>query len=219
MIDDVVAVSGNLVAKSDGSVWKLEYNDEEGQWKASNQIEGLKVNVAKQTQNAPTDVPATPSTNLPTVEQIPAAGTAVARTQMVKLDGKDVQFQYYAVKDAKGNESNYVKIRDLASALNGTKAQFDVGWDGKITITPNTAYKVVGGEGTTPYSGEQSYTAVSDIPVSFNGSSVKLTSFQIKDSAGNGYTYYKLRDLGQLLNFSVTWNGGVVIETDKPYSG
>ena len=166
--------------------------------------------------------PTVPSATLPTVEKIPAKGTAVASTQTVKLDGKDVQFQYYAVKDAKGNESNYVKVRDLANALNGTKAQFNVGWDGKISIVPNTAYEVKGGEGTTPYSGDQPYTSVSDTPVSFNGKAVNLTSFQLKDSAGNGYTYYKLRDLGQLLGFNVKWDNSaksVVIETDKPFTG
>jgi len=194
----------------------IYYGGTEAQWK-SIAIEGGNDNLTFATIHYNSTTPETP--NLPTVEQIPAAGTAVARTQAVKLDGRDVQFQCYAVKDVKGNETNYVKIRDLASALNGTKAQFDVGWDGKISITSNTAYKAVGGEGATPYSGDQPYTAVSDTPVSFNGSPVNLTSFQLKDSAGNGYTYYKLRDLGQLLGFNVTWNGGVIIETDKPYSG
>lgn len=28
-----------------------------------------------------------------------------------------------------------------------------------------------------------------------------------------------LRDLGQLLNFNVKWDNGVVVETDKPYTG
>ena len=155
---------------------------------------------------------------LPTVENIPAAGTAVARTQTVKLDGRDVEFQYYAVKDAAGNESNYVKLRDLAMALNGTKAQFNVGWDGKISITSGAAYTAVGGEGATPYTGNQPYKTVSSTSVSFNGSAVNLTSFSITYQGG-GYTYYKLRDLGQLLNFNVKWDGGVVIETDKPYTG
>ena len=149
---------------------------------------------------------------------IPATGTAVARTQTVKLDGRDVEFQAYAVKDTSGNETNYVKLRDLAVALNGTKAQFNVSWDGKIGITSNTAYEAVGGEGTTPYTGDQPYRAVSDTPVRFNGSDVKLTSFSITHQGG-GYTYYKLRDLGQLLNFNVTWNGKVVVESDKPYTG
>ena len=160
----------------------------------------------------------TTGVSLPTVEKIPAAGTAYARTQTMKLDGRDVEFQCYAVKDANGNETNYVKLRDLAQALNNTNAQFNVGWDGKVSITSNTAYQVVGGEGTTPYSGNQPYKDVSNTPVNFNGSDVNLTSFSITYQGG-GYTYYKLRDLGQLLNFNVKWDGGVVIETDNPYTG
>lgn len=156
---------------------------------------------------------------LPTVEPIPAAGTAVARTQTVKLDGKDVEFQCYAVRNTEGNETNYVKLRDLAQVLNGTNAQFDVGWDWQISITPNTPYQAVGGEGTTPYSGDQPYEAASDTPVRFDGSAVNLTSFIIT-CQGGGYTYYKLRDLGQLLNFNVMWDGsGIVVESDKPYTG
>lgn len=164
----------------------------------------------------------TTGVSLPTVEKIPAAGTAYARTQTVKLDGKNVEFQCYALKNAQGNETNYVKLRDLAVALNGTKAQFNAGWDQvskTISIIPGAAYKAVGGEGATPFSGDQPYTAASGTPISFCGASVRLTSILLQDSQKNGYTYYKLADLGQLLNFSVRWANGVVIETDKPYSG
>lgn len=164
----------------------------------------------------------TTGVSLPTVEKIPAAGTAYARTQTVKLDGKNVEFQCYALKNAQGNETNYVKLRDLAVALNGTKAQFNAGWDQvskTISIIPGAAYKAVGGEGATPFSGDQPYTAASGTPISFRGASVRLTSILLQDSQKNGYTYYKLADLGQLLNFSVRWANGVVIETDKPYSG
>lgn len=157
---------------------------------------------------------------LPTVEPIPATGTAVARTQSVKLDGRNVEFQCYALKNAQGNETNYVKLRDLAIALNGTKAQFNAGWDQAsktISIIPGAAYEAVGGEGATPFSGDQPYTAASSTPISFRGASVRLTSILLQDSQKNGYTYYKLADLGQLLNFSVRWANGVVIETDKPY--
>lgn len=175
--------------------------------------------------------PATPdkTLNLPTVEDIPASGTAYARTQMVKLDSKDVQFRCYAVKNADGNETNYVKIRDLANALNGTKAQFNVDWDqaNKLSILiPNSAYIKVENEGVTPYSGNQPYKAVSDNPIIFiaddeDGGAVHLTSFVITYQGG-GYTYYKLADLGQLLNFEVRWDvntKSVVIETDKPFTG
>lgn len=134
------------------------------------------------------DKPAEPDkpSALPTVESIPATGTVYARTQKVNQDGTEVEFRCYAVKDAKGNESNYVRIRDLAMFLDGTKAQFNVGWDGsKISIIPNTAYELMGSEGNMPYSGDQHYKSVSDTPVNFNGNAVKLTSFQITDGTGD----------------------------------
>lgn len=56
-----------------------------------------------------------------------AAPMALAREQSITVDGKKITFQTYALKDEKGNETNYVKLRDVASALNGTSAQFHVG--------------------------------------------------------------------------------------------
>ena len=49
-----------------------------------------------------------------------------------------------------------------------------------------------------------------------------LGAIVLKDANGGGYTYYKLRDLGQALGFNVRWDGeaGVIrVETDQPYSG
>lgn len=152
---------------------------------------------------------------LPTVENIPATGTAVSSEQTVRLDGKDVTFYCYALVTPSGGVTNYVRIRDLAKALSGTNAQFDVGWDGKqVVITSNSAYKPIGGEGTRLFHGEQSYRSRSDKPLSFNGQSICLTSIDIQ----NGNTYYKLRDIGQLLNFNVGWDGNVFVETNKPYN-
>ena len=47
-------------------------------------------------------------------------GTAYASTQTVLVDGSAVIFQAYALKDAYGNDTNYVKLRDVAQILNGT---------------------------------------------------------------------------------------------------
>ena len=44
----------------------------------------------------------------------------------------------YALKDGLGNGTNYIKLRDMAYVLNGTKAQFSVGYDNaskKISVT------------------------------------------------------------------------------------
>ena len=89
-----------------------------------------------------------------------ADGTAYASTQMVLVDGAAVEFQAYALKDEAGNDTNYVKLRDVAFVLNGTDAQFEVDWDGGVVVTTKTPYTVRGGEMTTPYEGNQPCTAV-----------------------------------------------------------
>ncbi|NCE63791.1 hypothetical protein D1159_04150 [Pseudoflavonifractor sp. 524-17] len=143
-----------------------------------------------------------------------AGGTAYAATQTVQVDGKAVEFQAYALKDEKGNATNYVKLRDVAYVLNGTSAQFNVGWDGAINILPGQGYTAAGGEMQTPFSGDRSYTT-SAAETRVNGSAVKLEAIELKDDKGGAYTYYKLRDLGTALGFKVDWSAqrGIFIET------
>ncbi len=154
----------------------------------------------------------------PAPAPIPASGTAYASTQSVNVDGKAVEFQMYALKDAAGNATNYIKLRDLAGILNGTAAQFNVGWDGSVTITAKTAYTPNGTEGSTPFSGDRAYQQAS-APTKVNGQSKDLAAFVINDDNGGGYTYYQLRDLAQALGFNVGWSAdkGVFVETGKPY--
>ena len=141
-----------------------------------------------------------------TLSLLPAAfaagGTAYASTQAVEVDGKKVEFQMYALKDAAGNPTNYVKLRDVAHVLNGTKAQFSVGYDGSISVTTGQPYADAGGEMTTPYSGDRAYR---------DG----LESIILTDDAGGDYTYFKLRDLGTALGFQVDWSAdrGVFLNT------
>ena len=144
--------------------------------------------------------------------------TAYARTQTVTVDGKPVTFQTYALKDANGNDTNYVKVRDVASVLNGTAAQFNVTWDGAVNLLPKTAYAPNGSEMSTPFSGDRSYE-IASAPTKVSGAVTPLEAILLKDDAGNGYTYYKLRDLGAALGFNVGWNGGIYIESNQPYSG
>lgn len=153
-----------------------------------------------------------------TLSLLPAAfaagGTAYASTQAVEVDGKKVEFQMYALKDAAGNPTNYVKLRDVAHVLNGTKAQFSVGYDGSISVTTGQPYADAGGEMTTPYSGDRAYRDGSG-SVKVNGQSASLESIILTDDAGGDYTYFKLRDLGSALGFKVDWTAdrGVFIET------
>ena len=155
-----------------------------------------------------------------TLSMVPAAfaagGTAYASTQIVEVDGKKVEFQMYALKDAAGNPTNYVKLRDVAHVLNGTKAQFSVGYDGSISVTTGQPYADAGGEMTTPYSGDRAYRDGSG-SVKVNGQSASLESTILTDDAGGDYTYFKLRDLGAALGFNVDWSAdrGVIVETGR----
>lgn len=129
----------------------------------------------------------------------------------------EVHFDCYALKDAAGNLTNYVKLRDLAAVMSNTVAQFDVGWDGLVTLTSGTAYTPVGGEREKVFFGNQPYTPVTAQTI-VNGVPVTLDAFTITDETGGGHTYYKLRDLAQALNFNVSWrNNGITIYADKPY--
>ena len=164
--------------------------------------------------------PETPTAPTVTVENIPASGTAKASSQTVTVDGKKVEFQMYALVDASGNGTNYIKLRDMAQVLNGTKAQFSVGYDGTISLTTGQAYTSTGTEMTTPFSGDRSYTGGART-VKINGSNVDMTAITLLDDAGGGYNYFKLRDLGKALGFNVGYSNerGVFIESDKPYAG
>ncbi len=147
----------------------------------------------------------------------PTATTAYASTQTVMVDNKPVEFNAYALKDANGNMTNYVKLRDVASVLNGSAAQFQVGWDGSISITTKQAYTANGSEMVKNFSGDQQYT-VNTSSVKVNGKTADMEAITLTDSTG-GYTYFKLRDLGRMLGFNVSWiDGKIVIDPNSPYS-
>ncbi len=144
-----------------------------------------------------------------------ASAKAYPSTQTVEVDGKKVEFQCYALKDANGNDTNYIKLRDLADILSGTAAQFDVGWDGSVIITTGKPYAKNGTEQQTPFSGVRDYQGAGDADVIIDGESVGMAAFVLHDDNGGGYTYFKLRDLGDMLGFTVDWNAqrGIYIET------
>ena len=52
-----------------------------------------------------------------------------------------------------------------------------------------------------------------------DGSPAALSAILLTDDSGNGYTYYKLRDLGEALNFQVDWTAGrgTCIDTQVRY--
>lgn len=151
---------------------------------------------------------------------IPDVGTAYASTQEVEIDGTRVRFEMYALKDANGNDTNYIKVRDLAYALRDTPARFDVDWDGAVCLSPGARYHANGSEFDTPFQGDRSYRAVYDDTM-VDGVGRAIQAILLTDDSGGGYTYYKLRDLGRILDFNVSWSNdrGVYLETAEPYKG
>ena len=150
---------------------------------------------------------------MPSQPVVPTAKTAAENVQTVKVDGKDVSFAMYSPDNG---GTNYVRLVDLAVALKGTAGQFNVGYDGKVLLTTGVAY--MGAASTAPFHSVMEYTML-DEPTYVNGVAKNLEGIRFEYQNG-GYTYYKLRDLGQALGFNVGWDNAtqkIYIESGKPY--
>jgi len=149
------------------------------------------------------------------------SGQSYASTQTVTVDGQAVSFPMYALKDENGDPTNYIKLRDLADALDGTAAQFNVTWSAAqgVGIETGKAYTDRNGtEGQNIFTGDMPYTKGASTTL-VDGAAVELQAFVLTDTDGGQSTYYKLRDLGKAIGFNVGWSDaiGVFVESDKPY--
>lgn len=144
------------------------------------------------------------------------ADVALPSIQTVEVNGQRVELQCCVLKDEAGNETNYIKLRDLADLLNGSSAQFEVDWDGGILITTGQSYTPNGTERIMSFSGQQTYEKTATTTL-VDGQAVELDSFVLKDDEGGGHTFFKLRDLGKALGFTVDWTAprGIFIETGE----
>ena len=204
----------NLSALGDG-VHTVRAEAKGGAFSGSSVTYELSVSGGKATISSKAPKPVEPAPKPPV-----STNTAYASTQNVEIDGKAVEVQAYALKDANGNPTNYVKLRDVALLLNGSAAQFEVSWDGAVNIVTGESYTENGSEMKTPFSGDRSYT-VPTAATKINGAAADLAAITLTDDAGGGYTYYQLRDLGRSLGFNVGWSAdrGIYVETDKAYVG
>ena len=129
-----------------------------------------------------------------------AAAMTVLSSQNLAVDGKAVDCEKYNI-----DGSNYFKLRDVAYLLNGTRAQFAVGWDAAtqtISILTKEAYSKNGSE-LDLSGGDKSATAKpSKQTLQIDGKTV--TGLSVYNIGGNNY--FKLRDLGNALGFSVGYD-------------
>lgn len=140
--------------------------------------------------------------------------TAIPTNSQVTIDGQKVAFEAYNIKD-----SNYFKLRDLAMALSGTGKPFDVSWDeGKqaIALTTGKAYTAAGGELTRSANSSKQDAKRTAAAIYLDGVEHALTAYNIADS-----NYFKLRDLGEALDFGVSWDAStqtISIDTSTGYT-
>ena len=118
-----------------------------------------------------------------------------ATKQKVKLDGKDVVIYGYNI-----DGYNYFKLRDLAAVLKDSAAKFGVNYkDGVVTLTKAEDYKVV--ESDQKEVKAMSKGMLTNDKVLVGDKTLTATAYKIDD-----LNYYKLRDLGEALEFGVGYD-------------
>jgi len=138
--------------------------------------------------------------------------TAKPTPSNILVDGKSVVFDAYNIEG-----SNYFKLRDLAYALNGTDKQFEVSWDSAnnaISLGSLKPYTAIGGEMAGKGEGDKAAIPTSS-KIYLDGMEYRFTAFNIE-----GNNYFKLREIGTMLNIGVEWSGEdntVSIDTGKDY--
>ncbi|MBR1497212.1 MAG: hypothetical protein IJ617_06270 [Oscillospiraceae bacterium] len=147
--------------------------------------------VATPTPSTPAILPKVPS---PT----PYPSQVNLSTQYLTVNGRVVNAEIYNI-----NGNNYFKLRDVAMMLNGTGSQFSVGYDGDrgiVTVVTGQPYTPAGGE--LVFDWDKSGTcAIGSNPIYVNGSVVNPWVYTL-----GGYNFLQLRELGDLLGFSVNYD-------------
>ena len=149
----------------------------------------------------------------------PTVTTAKPTTSKILINGKEVKFEAYNI-----NDNNYFKLRDVALALRGTEKQFEVIWNpsyredgvrGAIEMKSYSPYTTVGGEMQLG-NGYNKTAKLTNSPILKDGVKViKLVGYNISDN-----NFFKLRDLGELFDFNVSWDGKlntIIINTAEAY--
>lgn len=131
-------------------------------------------------------------------------------SQKFTVNGDEVHIRAYII-----NGKNYLRLRDAAAALKGTKAQFQVDYDKEkdlVMIETNKPYEDL--SNTKIYSSQKKlWATMKDMDILFNGKERKLKSAFIIDT-----NYIELRDLAKLLGFNVSYDAPtktVAITSDK----
>lgn len=124
--------------------------------------------------------------------------TANPSVSKVLVNGKQVAFEAYNI-----NSNTFFKLRDIAMAVNGTEKGFEVGWDEKnqaISLSSGEAYTPQGGELAVSTKPAAKKASLSTAKLYLDEAEVQLTAYTI-----GGNNYFKLRDLAEALDFTITF--------------
>lgn len=140
-----------------------------------------------------------PPSNIAAAPPIPQSGTIATPTaSAVLINNQPVSFGAYNIDGA-----NYFRLRDIAYALNGTSAQFNVSWSeaqNAIGLAPGFPYIPVGGE-MAPSSAVSTTATPTNSAILLDTNTINLTAYNI-----GGSNFFMLRELGDLLGFDVDWD-------------
>lgn len=171
--------------------------DENGKAKYYDSIEEYEGNAGNQQKNEPVPV--------------------VSKAQKLQLN----EIGFASVDAYNIYDNNYIKLRDFAYFVSenasNMKKLFDVTWDeskNAINLITEKEYTVAGGE-MNLNEGVSATATLSTSSVYLNGEYISLTAYTI-----NGNNYFKLRDLCEALDISITWweKGQVIYINDQnPY--
>lgn len=130
-----------------------------------------------------------------TISTLCFSATAASGTK-IKVDGEVVSLVAYNIKD-----NNYFKLRDIANVLKGTDAHFDVLWNaekGAIELVSGCDYAT--DEELTKEKFDNPEIVPSTAKIFKDGNLILLNAYNI-----NGNTFFKLRDLADVIDFGVNW--------------
>ena len=124
------------------------------------------------------------------------------------IDGKMTTVSSYNIEGL-----NYFRLRDLATILADTDAEFNVGYDDSQRLITVESGTPLDGGGSLIQLDRSDIAVKNNMTVMVDGRYVTPTAYNI-----DGFTYFKLRDLGEILNFGVAWDEAswsMVITTEE----
>ena len=135
--------------------------------------------------------------------------TANPTTSPIYINGVKTDFEAYNI-----NGNNYFKLRDVALALSGTDAQFNVTWDNDKQVINLISKQAYGKNGALAAgNGKVKAATLNSAPIMKDGAYVNMTAYNIE-----GNNFFKLRDLGTQFGFEVGWDAAanaVTVNTGK----